>query len=50
MVKIAKTVISGDVARVGHGGHRPELRKMAGALSLRLEPFPAARSLMGGLD
>jgi hypothetical protein len=34
MVKIVKTVISGDVARVGHGGHRRELRKMAGALSL----------------
>jgi hypothetical protein len=32
MVKIANTVISGDIARVSHGGHRPELRKMAGAL------------------
>jgi hypothetical protein len=51
MVKIARTVISGDVACVGHGGHRPELEKMADALSLfRLEPFPAVRSLIDGLD
>jgi hypothetical protein len=45
MVKITRTVISGD------GGHRPELEKMADALSLfRLEPFLAVRSLIDGLD
>jgi hypothetical protein len=45
MVKITKTVISGDVARVGHGGHRPELRKMAGpSLSFAWKHFqPSVR-------
>jgi hypothetical protein len=34
--------------RVDHGGHRPALMMVVGALSLCLEMIPAVRSLING--
>jgi hypothetical protein len=51
VIKNARTENLRRALRVGHGGHRPALRRMADTLSLLcLEAFLAVRSLIDGLD